>query len=455
MSNIIKVLKARITGKALKIVFPESEDIRILEAVEKLSKEGLVKPILIGDPNKISKEYDLTGCTIINPYDCEIYDEMVESFVDRRKGRATIEMAKELMLDMNYFGTMLVYMGLADGLVSGATRSTGETVRPALQIIKTKPGISRTFGYFLMVRDEYKFIFGDCAINGNPTAEMLAEFAIESAKAAEMFGIEPKVALLSFSTNGSADTKESRKVKLATKLAKEKNSGYIIDGEMQGNVLQERLRKIVDSSDDDGNVPLQVITPDLQDDGIMLNLSMPAHQETLEPHLEGIDLIVVDNIATLCRSGRENESDSWASMQQWALRQRARGKSVLFVHHAGKSGAQRGTSSREDALDTVISLSRPEGYSSDSGAVFEVHYEKSRNFFGCDAESFQAALMEDDDGRSIWKISGATESLFDRAVALARENHGSQKEIARKLRTSEGNLSKLLARARDEGLLPA
>ncbi|KFZ27196.1 MAG: Phosphate acetyltransferase [Candidatus Izimaplasma bacterium HR2] len=233
MSNIINDLIAKITGKALKIVFPESNDIRILEAAEKLSKEGLVKPILIGDPNKISKEYDLTGCTIINPYDCEVYDEMVESFVTRRKGKATIEMAKELMHDMNYFGTMLVYMGLADGLVSGATRSTGETVRPALQIIKTKPGISRTFGYFLMVRDEYKFIFGDCAINGNPTAEMLAEFAVESAKAAEMFGIDPKVALLSFSTNGSADTKESRKVKLATKLAKEKNSGYIIDGEMQ------------------------------------------------------------------------------------------------------------------------------------------------------------------------------------------------------------------------------
>ncbi len=233
MSNIINKLKAKITGKGLKIVFPESGDVRILEAAEKLSKEGLIKPILIGDPNKVSKEFDLSECTIINPHECEVYDEMIESFVTRRKGKATIEMAKELMFDMNYFGTMLVYMGLADGLVSGATRSTGETVRPALQIIKTKPGISRTFGYFLMVRDEHKFIFGDCAINGNPTAEMLAEFAVESAKAAEMFGIDPKVALLSFSTNGSADTEESRKVKLATKLAKEMNSGYVIDGEMQ------------------------------------------------------------------------------------------------------------------------------------------------------------------------------------------------------------------------------
>lgn len=233
MSSIINELKEKITGKALKIVFPESMDNRILEAAEKISKEGLLVPILIGDPNKMSKEYDLSRCTIIDPNNYNAYNEMVESFVTRRKGKASIEQAKELMKDINYFGTMLVYMGLADGLVSGATRSTGETVRPALQIIKTKPGISRTFGYFLMVREEQKYIFADCAINANPSAEMLAEFAVESAKAAEMFGIVPKVALLSFSTDGSADTDESKKVELATKLAKEMNSGYEIDGEMQ------------------------------------------------------------------------------------------------------------------------------------------------------------------------------------------------------------------------------
>ncbi len=233
MSNIIQELKGKINGKGLKIVFPESSDKRILEAAEKLSKEGLLIPIIIGNPKTISKEFDLSMCTIIDPNNCDEYDDMVKLFVARRKGKATVEQAKELILDINYFGTMLVYMGLADGLVSGATRSTGDTVRPALQIIKTKPGISRTFGYFLMVRDEEKYIFADCAINPNPTAEMLAEFAVESAKAAEMFGMTPKVALLSFSTNGSADTEETQKVSLATKLAKEKNSGYQIDGEMQ------------------------------------------------------------------------------------------------------------------------------------------------------------------------------------------------------------------------------
>lgn len=233
MSKIIDELKSKITGKGLRVVFPESHDERILEAASKLGEEGLLKPILIGNPIEISSKFDLSTCEIIDPKNFEKYDEMVDSFVTRRKGKNTKEQALTMLLDENYFGTMLVYMKLADGLVSGATRSTGDTVRPALQIIKTKPGVSRTFGYFLMIRDQEKYIFGDCAINPNPTAEDLAEFAIESAKAAEMFGITPKVALLSFSTNGSAITDESEKMLKATKLAQAANSGYEIDGEMQ------------------------------------------------------------------------------------------------------------------------------------------------------------------------------------------------------------------------------
>ena len=233
MANIIDELKAKINGKGLRIVFPESTDKRILEAAEKLSKEGLLIPVIIGKQSEIAKDFDLSACEIIDPSEFKDYNKMVESFVSRRKGKATVEQAKDLLLDINYFGTMLVYMGLADGLVSGATRSTGETVRPTLQIIKTKPGISRTFGYFLMIRESQKFVFADCAINANPSADMLAEFAVESAKAAEMYGIKPKVALLSFSTNGSADTEETQKIRLATQMANEMNSGYEIDGEMQ------------------------------------------------------------------------------------------------------------------------------------------------------------------------------------------------------------------------------
>ncbi|QMS84956.1 phosphate acetyltransferase [Candidatus Xianfuyuplasma coldseepsis] len=233
MSLIIQELKEKISGKGLKVVFPESNDPRIIEAAVKLAEEGIVKPILVQTKDPIASGYDISKCTVIDPKSYDQFDKMVEAFVARRNGKATKEQAQEWLLDENYFGTMLVYMGQADGMVSGACHSTGETVRPALQIIKTKPGVSRTFGYFLMVRDNDKYIFGDCAINPNPTAEHLAEFAIESAKAAEMFGITPKVAMLSFSTNGSAETEETEKVRQATALAQQANSGYEIDGEMQ------------------------------------------------------------------------------------------------------------------------------------------------------------------------------------------------------------------------------
>lgn len=233
MASIMEDLKRKITGKGRRIVFPESNDPRILEAAVRLAAEGLLEPVLIQTTDPIPAGYDLSGCTVIDPKNYEGYADMVDAFVERRKGKATTEDANSLLLDENYFGTMLVYLNQADGLVSGARHSTGETVLPALQIIKTKPGISRTFGYFLMIRDSEKYIFADCAINPNPTAEQLAEFAIESAKAAEMFDIEPRVAMLSFSTNGSADTEETQKVALATRIAQDKNSGYVIDGEMQ------------------------------------------------------------------------------------------------------------------------------------------------------------------------------------------------------------------------------
>ncbi len=233
MSDIINELKEKINGKGLRIVFPESHDKRIIKAALKLCNKGLLVPVLIGNREDIPKQYDISSCEMIDPNTYEDFNNMVDSFVERRNGKVTKEEAKKLLLNENYFGTMLVYMNKVDGLVSGATRSTGETVRPALQIIKTKPGISRTFGYFLMIKGEEKYIFSDCAINPNPTPDQLAEFAVESAKAAEMYGIKPKIAMLSFSTNGSAKTEDSEKMALATKIAQERNSGYEIDGEMQ------------------------------------------------------------------------------------------------------------------------------------------------------------------------------------------------------------------------------
>lgn len=166
---------------------------------------------MIGSKEEIEAAANARGIqtsnfTIINPNDYEKWDEMVEAFVERRNGKATKEQAEKILKDVNYFGTMLTYMGIADGMVSGAIHSTGDTVRPALQIIKTKPGVSRTSGAMIMVRgrDQEKYVFSDCAINVNPNAQELAEIAVESAKTAELFDIDPKIALMSFSTKGSA-----------------------------------------------------------------------------------------------------------------------------------------------------------------------------------------------------------------------------------------------------------
>ncbi len=234
--GLIENLKDKVKGKDIKIVFPEVNDARIIEAVNQLGSENVITPVLIGIESEVKKNFPnekFENCMFVHPTNFDKLDEMVAAFVERRKGKATAEQARETVLNVNYFGTMLVYMKLADGFVSGATHSTGETVKPALQLIKTKQGISKTFGYFIMLRDDEQYIMGDCAINPNPTANELAEFAVESARVAEVFGMDPKVALLSFSTNGSANTDETKKVVEATKLAKEMNTKYKIDGEMQ------------------------------------------------------------------------------------------------------------------------------------------------------------------------------------------------------------------------------
>ncbi len=156
-------------------------------------------------------------------------------------------------------------------------------------------------------------------------------------------------------------------------------------------VLQERIANIVTSSDVEPTAPLRLITPDRQPIR-MLDLMDVEDQAALSPYLSDIALIIVDNISTLCRTGRENEAEGWLPVQQWALQQRASGRSVLFVHHAGKGGLQRGTSRREDILDTVIALKRPPDYTPDHGASFEVHFEKSRGFYGDDSKPFEAQL---------------------------------------------------------------
>lgn len=236
--NLFDELIDKIKGSKRSVVFPEAMDERILTAASQLSAAGILTPILIGDVKEINQRadevgVDISSCQLIDPKKYTNFDLMVETFVERRKGKATKEQAEELLLNGNYFGTMLVYMNQADGLVSGAVHSTADTVRPALQIIKTKDGVKRTSGVFVMVRDDERYVFADCAINISPEAEDLAEIAGESAKTARLFDIDPRVAMLSFSTKGSAKSPETEKVTEALELAKEKDQSLVIDGEFQ------------------------------------------------------------------------------------------------------------------------------------------------------------------------------------------------------------------------------
>ena len=171
MRSLFGELREHISGKGVKIVFPEGNDDRVVRAAARLKFEGLVDPIILGDPAEVHKILNDLGFadfnyTIINPETYEDFEEMKEKFVEIRKGKATMEDAEKLLRDVNYFGVMLVKLGLADGMVSGAIHSTADTVRPALQIIKTKPGISRTSGVFLMNREntDHRLMFADCEI---------------------------------------------------------------------------------------------------------------------------------------------------------------------------------------------------------------------------------------------------------------------------------------------------
>lgn len=236
--DLFEGLKQKISGKDMKIVFPEALDERILKAAGRLAADKLLTPILIGNIEQIQAKASELGVSLdaAEIYDPENYagmDEMVASFVERRKGKATEEDARKILKDVNYFGTMLVYLNKANGLVSGAVHSTGDTVRPALQIIKTKQGVKKTSGVFIMVREDEKYVFADCAINIAPDAMDLAEIAIESAKTAEMFDLEPRVAMLSFSTKGSAKSPETEKVAEAVAEAKRREPSLVLDGEFQ------------------------------------------------------------------------------------------------------------------------------------------------------------------------------------------------------------------------------
>ena len=235
---LIENLRSRVRASKPEIVFPEGDDARILRAAIRLNEDGDIKPIVLGDKKELEALAEKEGVKlgdleILDPANYEAKDEMVKAFVERRKGKATEEQAAEILKDHNYFGTMLIYMGKAKGLVSGAAHTTADTVRPALQIIKTKEGYKRCSGAFIMLRGEEMYLMADCAINIDLDAEGLAEVAVVSNETARQFGMDPKIAMLSFSTKGSASHERVTMVAEATKMAKEKNPEMAIDGELQ------------------------------------------------------------------------------------------------------------------------------------------------------------------------------------------------------------------------------
>ena len=208
------------------IVFTEGTDPRIQDAAAKLTAEGILNVILLGNPDAVKltaadAKYDISKCEIIDPARYADKDAMVEKMVELRKGKMTEEQVRDALSKGNYFGTMLVKMGKADCLLGGATYSTADTVRPALQLIKTKPGNNIVSSCFIMVKDDQKLAMGDCAINIAPNEDELVEIAVETAKTAKVFGIDPKVAMLSYSTYGSGKGDMVTLVANATKKIKE------------------------------------------------------------------------------------------------------------------------------------------------------------------------------------------------------------------------------------------
>ena len=220
------------------IVFTEGTDPRIQDAAAKLTAEGILNVILLGNPDAVKltaadAKYDISKCEIIDPARYADKDAMVEKMVELRKGKMTEEQVRDALSKGNYFGTMLVKMGKADCLLGGATYSTADTVRPALQLIKTKPGNNIVSSCFIMLKDDQKLAMGDCAINIAPNEDELVEIAVETAKTAKVFGIDPKVAMLSYSTYGSGKGDMVTLVANATKKIKETAPDLAVDGELQ------------------------------------------------------------------------------------------------------------------------------------------------------------------------------------------------------------------------------
>lgn len=294
-------LKEQLKANPRTIVFTEGTDARILDAADKLSAEGILNVILLGkteDVKKAAKEtgYNIEKCQIIDPEEYDGMDAMVEKMVELRKGKMTEEQVRDALSKSNYFGTMLVKMGKADCLLGGATYSTADTVRPALQLIKTKPGNKIVSSCFIMVKGDKKLAMGDCAINIAPNEDELAEIAIESAKTAKVFGIEPKVAMLSYSTYGSGKGDMVTLVANATKKVKELAPDLAVDGELQFDAaVAPEVAKVKCSGSDVAGQANTFIFPDINAGNIGYKIvARLGDYEAIGPVLQGLNAPIND-----------------------------------------------------------------------------------------------------------------------------------------------------------------
>lgn len=247
--GVLKEIRDRASKLGKTIVLAEGFEERVIEAAARVTREGVAKVILLGDQDDIARKaeqmgnIDLTGITIIDPLKSDKREQYIKEFTELRKSKGmTLEQASELMKDNLYFGTMMLKMEDADGMVAGSVYTTSEVLRPALQIIKTAPGIPVVSSCFVMELPNSEFgkngalLYGDCGVNPDPTAEQLAAIAVSTATTAkQVAGMEPVVALLSFSTKGSAEHPKIDKVREATRLAQQMAPQFIFDGELQGD----------------------------------------------------------------------------------------------------------------------------------------------------------------------------------------------------------------------------
>lgn len=302
--DFISSIKEKAKKLHKKIVFPEAFDDRTLQAIEVIVREELASPILLGKTNviheqskKLNLKIDWSKVEIIDLEDPKRLEKYALALHELRKEKGlTLDEAKKWVQDRNYFGVMAVQMDEADGLISGANVSTAATVRPALQIIKTKEKFHKVSGIFFMILEKRLLLFADCAVNIEPNSHDLAEIALDTAKTAKRFGIEPKVAMLSFSTNGSAKHPLVDKVREAIAFVRDKRPDLTIDGEMQVDaalVPSIAQRKFPTSKiQGDANV---LIFPDLQSANIAYKLvERLAGAKAIGPILQGFKKPVND-----------------------------------------------------------------------------------------------------------------------------------------------------------------